>query len=57
MNKVRRFHKECFVLIQIILVTNNNDPLSTVTQQLEDIHVTVHNENSVPVDELHEVKG
>ncbi len=36
---------------------NPNDPVSTVTQQLEDIHVTVHNENSVPVDGIHEVKG
>ncbi len=38
-------------------MTNDNDSLLTVTHQLEDIHVTVNNENSVPVDGILEVKG
>jgi len=31
-----------------IIIENINDPISTVTHQLEDIHVTVNNQPSVP---------
>jgi hypothetical protein len=44
-----------------IIIENPNDPLSSVTHRLEDIHVTVNNENTVSVasidDKTHEVKG
>jgi hypothetical protein len=44
-----------------INIENPNDLLSSVTHRLEDIHVTVNNENTVSVapidDNTHEVKG
>jgi hypothetical protein len=33
-----------------IIIENPNDPLSSVTHRLEDIHVTVHNEKTVPIE-------
>jgi len=33
-----------------IIIENPNDPVSTVTHQLEDIHVTVKNETVVPIE-------
>jgi hypothetical protein len=44
-----------------IIIENPNDPLSSVTHRLEDIHVTVNNENPVFVapieDKTHEFNG
>jgi len=34
-----------------IIIENPNDPLSAVTHRLEDIHVTVNNQSSVPIEE------
>ncbi len=41
-----------------IIIENPNDPLSTITHQLEDIHVTVNNETAVPIeDKTQAIKG